>query len=307
MDINWDDARLFLAVAEAGSVSAAARRLQVAQPTVTRRLRELEEALGAPLFARGPGGVALTARGEAMLEPARQMSTWAAELSRTAQQSAGVPEGVVRITAPPGVAKGVLAPFAVTLRRRHPRLRLQVISSVEYLDLGRGQADLAIRMRPVERDESRRDLLVMASTSVPVAAYASASYVASLSSAPTPADIDWIAWGPPLEHLPPSAALSALIPGFEPAFSADDFLVQFAAAEAGVGAIILGDFGPAFAPHALVKVPIDLSAYGPSTISLVAAKRAMGITRVRAVADALVDVFRATRQGLQSGQGSRRR
>ncbi len=134
--------------------------------------------------------------------------------------------------------------------------------------------DLAIRMRPrgAKHDEARRDLVVVHSVDVPIAAWGSADYVASLPTSPSLADIAWVAWAPPYEHLAPSSVLKAVIPNFTPAFAADDFLVQIAAAEAGVGAVVLGD-------------------YGTSTVSLVAAKSAMSIGRIRAVADALVELM----------------
>jgi DNA-binding transcriptional LysR family regulator len=227
------------------------------------------------------------------------MSTWAAELSRAADANSGAPAGVVRVTAPPGVAAAVVAPFAGWLKTRLPGIRLQVLSSVDYLDLARGQADLAIRMRPKgAKHEARRDLVVVHSVDVPIAAWGSADYVASLPTSPSLADIAWVAWAPPYEHLAPSSVLKAVIPNFTPAFAADDFLVQIAAAEAGVGAVVLGDFGgaggSAFVSHRLQKVPLDLSGYGRSTVSLVAAKSAMSIGRVRAVADALVELMQGT-------------
>lgn len=157
--------------------------------------------------------------------------------------------------------------------------------------------DLAIRMRPrgAKHDEARRDLVVVHSVDVPIAAWGSADYVASLPTSPSIADIAWVAWAPPYEHLAPSSVLKAVIPNFTPAFAADDFLVQIAAAEAGVGAVVLGDFGGAgetrFVSHRLQKVPLDLSGYGTSTVSLVAAKSAMSIGRIRAVADALVELM----------------
>ena len=82
MDISWDDARLFLAIAETGSFSGAARRLRIGQPTVSRRLAALEYAVGATLFRRSVDGAALTAAGERLVLPAKKMAEWAGELHR---------------------------------------------------------------------------------------------------------------------------------------------------------------------------------------------------------------------------------
>jgi DNA-binding transcriptional LysR family regulator len=78
MNIPWEDVRLFLAVAEAGSLSAASKRLHTTQPTVSRRLAELEATLGEPLFVRNAQGIALTSFGERLVEPSRRMAEWAA-------------------------------------------------------------------------------------------------------------------------------------------------------------------------------------------------------------------------------------
>src|SRR6185503_18701311 len=86
MDISWEDVRLFLTVAEHGSLTEAARRLQIGQPTASRRLAELEERLGYPLFSRSVEGTSLTSHGERWLEPARRMAEWAGELKLASEE-----------------------------------------------------------------------------------------------------------------------------------------------------------------------------------------------------------------------------
>jgi hypothetical protein len=102
------------------------------------------------------------------------------------------------------------------------------------------------------------------------------------------ADLDWITWAPPLDHLAPTPQLRRLIPGFRPAFAADDFLVQFQAAEAGVGVLFMGQARHSFMlPTTLVKLPLDLPLSG-SELHLIAARTAMEILRVKSVAERLV-------------------
>src|SRR6476620_2640039 len=112
MDITWDDVRIFLAVAETGSVSGAARQLRLGQPTVSRRLAEMEQAIGARLFARGINGATLTSAGERLLAPAKNMAEWAGEVARAVAAEDAEPQGVVRITALPYVCFDFVAPFA---------------------------------------------------------------------------------------------------------------------------------------------------------------------------------------------------
>jgi DNA-binding transcriptional LysR family regulator len=295
MDIPWEDAQLFLAVAEAGSLSAAARRLRVAQPTVSRRLAELEARVGATLFARGVEGATLTGLGERLLEPARRMAEWSAELARTAERTASGPSGVVRITAAPGLAFDFLVPFAAWLRGRLPDVRLEVVSSVRYLDLSRREADLALRFqRPAERG-----VACVTSLELDVAPFAARAYAARFRRrrrGVRPSDVDWIAWAPPLEDVEPNPTLARMVPGFRPAFASDDFIVQLRAAELGLGAIVLGRLRHRFAqPPTLVELPIE---HPPikSALHLVATKSALAIPRVRAVADLLAaELARADR------------
>jgi len=285
MDISWDDARLFLAIAEAGSLSAAAKRLRVAQATVSRRIGELEQVLGEPLFLRGVDGARLTAYGERLLEPARRMAEWATELERAAEKGEAKLEGVVRITAPPGVAFEFCAPFAGFMRQHLPDVRLEVVSTTRYLDLTRRDADLALR----GEKPTQRDLVTLVALEQQGVPFASREYVAKFTKPPRLAEVDWIAWAPPFDAIQPNPLLARMIPDFRPAFASDDFLIQMRAAEAGLGAIFLARTAHRFKRETgLVELPID--GFGPVPIGmyLVSTKSALAIPRVRAVADLLV-------------------
>jgi DNA-binding transcriptional LysR family regulator len=290
MSLAWDDVQLFLAIAETGSLSAAAKRLKVGQPTVSRRLADLEYRLGTQLFQRQVAGAVLTSAGERLLEPARHMAEWAAEVERAAElgESSG-PRGVVRVTAPPGVAFDFVAPFATVVRERYPDLKLQVLSAVERLDLARGEADLALRLQPTVSSE----LVVLGSITTPNAVMVAKSYAARLPRKPKLAELDWIAWAPPFDDVPPNPQLKALIPDFRPAFTSDNYLVQWRACEAGLGAMILGRVRHRFSlPSSLVPLDIDLGPYRESTMHLVCAKSALAVPRVRAVADLILAEFK---------------
>src|SRR5262247_439701 len=104
MDIPWEDLKLFLAVVETGSFSGAAKRLRLGQPTISRRLAELEYGLGYKLFERTASGATPTAAAARLLEPARKMAEWAGEVQRAAAAGDRSPQGIVRIAATPGVA-----------------------------------------------------------------------------------------------------------------------------------------------------------------------------------------------------------
>jgi DNA-binding transcriptional LysR family regulator len=285
MHIPWSEVQLFLAVAESGSLSRAAKTLQVTQPTVSRQLAELEAKLGEPLFARSALGVSPTSFGERMLEPARRMAEHAGEVERVASDAEATPKGVVRLSAPPGVAFDFVAPLAAHMREALPDVRLEVVSTANYVDLVRGEADLALRIKSLERPSAQRDLVFLASEEVAVAAFATREVIAKLPRPFTAADVGWIGWAPPLDHLPPNPQLAARIPGFRPVFASDDYIVQLRAAEAGVGAIVLGRFRSRVAlPTPLVEMDLPLGKL-TVTIQLVAARSASSIPRVKAVAD----------------------
>jgi len=294
VDISWEDARLFLAVAEAGSLSGAARALRLGQPTVTRRLAALEYALGTALFRRSVEGAALTAAGERLVGPAKKMAEWAGELQRAAAANDSTPRGVVRVTASPFVAFDFLAPFAAFVAQKHPGLRLEVSSSVQYLDLGRGEADVALRARA----PSNPDLKVVESLQLESSVFVSKELKARLPKRPKLSDIPFVAWCPPYDAVPPNPQLEAAIPGFTPSFTADNFLVMLAAAEAGLGAMVLGRVKHRFSRESrLVPLDLDLGPYARQTSYLVCAKSALDVPRVRRVVELLQDELKRARRG----------
>lgn len=299
MDISWEDAKLFLAIAETGSLSAAARRLKLGQPTVTRRLALLEYTVGATLFRRSVEGASLTAAGERLVLPARKMAEWAGELHRAAERQDGTPRGLVRITASPSLCFDFLAPFAGFLATKHPGLRLELSSAVQYVDLVRGDADLALRpLAP-----SNPDLVLVHSLVTETAVFVSRALKARLPKQPTLQALPWVAWSPPFDAVPPNPQLAAAIPDFTPAFTADHYLVQLAAAEAGVGAILLNrDLHRFKRETSLVPLDLELGKWAKLPLHLVCAKSALDIPRVRKVADLLVRELSPTRAFVRSGR-----
>lgn len=294
MDISWDDARLFLAIAETGSFSGAARRLRIGQPTVSRRLAALEYAVGAALFRRSVEGAALTVAGERLLVPAKKMAEWAGELHRAAESADSAPRGIVRVTATPFMSFDFVAPFAAFVAQQHPGLRLEVQSQVQYQDLARGEADLALRGRP----PTSADLKLVDTLEVPNAVLVSKALKARLPRKVTLQQLPWVAWAPPFEAVPPNPQLESMIPGFAPAFTADHYLVMLAAAEAGLGAMVLARMPHRFKrPTQLVPLEVDLGPFSRSQTHLVCAKSALDIPRVRRVSELLLEEFQRIRMG----------
>lgn len=150
--MNWDDVRFdwnqvraFLATAEEGSLSAAARALQQTQPTLSRQVTGLEQSLGVTLFERGHRQVQLTSAGLELLEHARSMAASANRIALAASGQSQAIEGRVAITATEMLATHYLPPILRKLRESAPGIVVDVVASDELRDLIRREADIAIR------------------------------------------------------------------------------------------------------------------------------------------------------------------
>ena len=143
--LDWDNLRAFLAVARAGRVAAAARRLGVRHTTVSRRLAALEAQLESPLFYRTTAGYQLTAAGESILANAEAMEQAAVTIGARVSERMGRLQGRVRIAMPPEFASHWLSRHLSAFRRRYPAISLQVLVGTRTLDLSRGEAELAVR------------------------------------------------------------------------------------------------------------------------------------------------------------------
>ena len=143
---DWDDLKFLLAVAEQGSTLAAARALHVNQSTVQRRLAELERRIGRPLVERQQSGYRLTEFGRSLLPQAQRVQQAVQALQRQVTDSAHDTAGVVRVTCPePLVARLTGSTLLERFRARHPNLTIEFVMSDSYLDLAKGQVDVALR------------------------------------------------------------------------------------------------------------------------------------------------------------------
>lgn len=181
---DWNDVRLFLAVAESGSALGAARRLGLNQTTVTRRIDVLERQLGLTLFARRTMGYRLTEDGEALLAVARPMGGMATTIAAEAAKLRRSLSGTIRVTAPEVIFSYFLAPIVAEFRHRHPEVKIEYDASEYLVDLTRGAADVAVRA--TERPHAE-GLVALRLGEVAWTAYCSAGY-AEAYSMPTDPD-----------------------------------------------------------------------------------------------------------------------
>lgn len=183
--MNWDDARLFLAVARTGQILAASRRLGVNHATLSRRVSALEEALKTRLLIRRTNGCDLTAEGEAFLRAAERMETEMLAMQASIGRIDTAVAGTVRVGAPDGFGVSFLAPRLGRLTARHPELKIQLVPVPRSFSLSQREADIAITL---ERPEQGR-LVSSKLTDYTLGLYASRDYLAENGTPETVEDL----------------------------------------------------------------------------------------------------------------------
>jgi len=184
---DWDDLRHFLAVARAGSTLGAARELGTSQPTVVRRIAALEAAVGATLFERRRSGYSLTALGREMLPMAERVEGEAQNVADTLAAHCRRLAGRIRVTASESVGNVLLTPAVIAFRRAHPAIEVEIVITDRFLDLARGEADVAIRATTGTLEDS--DLVARLLSDAPWAVYCSRAYGETAGVPRTPAEL----------------------------------------------------------------------------------------------------------------------
>ncbi|WP_425071668.1 LysR family transcriptional regulator [Sagittula sp. S175] len=172
--LDWSLVQTFLAVGETGSLTEAARRLNISQPTAGRQIRQIEEALDVSLFQRQPRGLALTEAGSALMPHARTMADALHRLSLTAAGRSEKLSGPVRVTASVFSAFHHLPPILARLRTEEPAISIDLVPSNRSENLLYREADIAVRMYRTEQ----LDIVTKYLGEMRLGLYASQSYVA---------------------------------------------------------------------------------------------------------------------------------
>lgn len=191
---DWNHVRAFLATAEKGSLSAAARVLGLTQPTLGRQVSALEDDLGILLFERVGRSLQLTEAGRDLLGHVRAMGAAADRVALAASGQSQSIEGKVRITASEGLSAYILPAALKRLREVAPRLEIDIVAANDIRDLMRREADIAIRhVRP-----EQPDLIARLVRDARAYFYASSAYLSERGRPRTPADLarhDFIGFG----------------------------------------------------------------------------------------------------------------
>ncbi len=198
--LDWDDARLLLALLRAPSLIAGARALGVDKSTASRRIERLEKTLGAKLFVRTREGLRPSVAGERLRTHAERIEAEMLALTSAAIADVETISGRVRIATTEGMAARLVAGGLLDLRAAYPALELEVLGSNRAVDLSRGEADLAVRVAPTT-DPS---LKVRVLGKFPISLFASPTYLRARGLPRTAAQLSGH------DVLMPSAELDAL-------------------------------------------------------------------------------------------------
>ncbi|UVO50463.1 LysR family transcriptional regulator [Sphingomonas sp. SUN019] len=236
---NWDDLRIFLAVAHAQRIAPAARALGIDATTVGRRLARLEAAVGAALFETLAGERRLSEAGQALLQHAETID--AAILSATeGDRGAGV-AGHVRLSVAEGLATHVLSPRLAAFHASHPRIRIDLITASGFLDPSKREADIAVMLaRP-----RNRQLRATRLADYRLRLYATPAYLATHGEPASAAALEahvLIGYVPEHIHAPELDYLSEVHDGLVARLRSTSINVQGAMVASGAGIGILPDF-----------------------------------------------------------------
>jgi DNA-binding transcriptional LysR family regulator len=279
--MEWSDLRIFLAVARAGTLGAAARSLGQSQPTMGRRLRALEAAIGHTLFQRTADGFVLTDEGSAVLEHAERMEEEALAFQRRLAGSDAQLEGMLRLSCSDWFGTCMLAPVLAEFRQRHPKVCVELLSDARLYSLPRREADIAFRIRAFEEPEviSRR-LLHCA-----YAVYARSEAVITVTGGGMGLRV--ITMDTAFAEMPDALWLKRVLPAAQIAMRSNSRLLQAEFCRQGIGLAVLprplGDRIPGIAP-------IDLEEEPPGRDTYVGYHRDLRrLSRMRALLDLVIE------------------
>lgn len=187
-NIPWDDLRTVLAIAESGSLSGAARVMEVSHATVFRRLGAIEGRLGVQLFERSRSGYTSTSAGEDVADTAKRVEAEVVGVERRVAGRDLLPSGNLRVTTTDTLLNGLLSPILAEFRQAYPAITVEVVISNVLLSLSKREADVAVRpaQAPPENLVGRR------AGRIAQAVYGASTTFAGDEEPPDFSELDWI-------------------------------------------------------------------------------------------------------------------
>jgi DNA-binding transcriptional LysR family regulator len=249
--INWDNLRYVLMVANKGSISAAARELEVNRSTVLRRIDTFQQNLNCRIFDRGARGYVLTAEAEKMIDAAREVESTLFDMQRQIAGHELKLEGELRVTTTDSFMLSILGPPLASFQQTHPHIVVEVLVTNHILDLNRRDADVAIRpTRTPDAGLAGRRL-----RDVEFGIYATPALLQSVDTQRI-YDARWIGFVDSLLQTPIGAWFKQAVEPQRICLRCDSFVAVRVAAESGIGLALLpcllGDASPQ-----LTRLPAD--------------------------------------------------
>jgi DNA-binding transcriptional LysR family regulator len=279
--LEWSDLRIFLAIARQGTLGAAARKLGRTQPTMGRRLRALEAAVGHVLFQRTADGFVLTDEGTAILSHAERMEEEALALQRQLAGQEGQLDGMLRLSSSEWFGTCLLTPVLAEFGTRHPKVVVELLTDAALYSLPRREADMVFRIKPFDEPEviSRRLLHITY-----------AVYGKEGTPAPQRGDgsgVRLVTMDTAFSEMPDARWLRGVLPNATVAFRSNNREVQAGLCRKGAGLAVLprplGDATPGV-------VPLDLGEAPPGRNTFVGYHRDLKrLARLRALLDLVIE------------------
>lgn len=277
--MDWNNLHVLVVVSREGSLAGAARALGVNHATVSRRLAALEEEVGAGLVRRLARSTPLTEKGRQIVAFAIEMEDRAKKIERLTKLQPGRVSGTVRLSAPPAVLSETLMPRLAMICEAHPELRLALVADTRITSIEQGDADIAVRLtEPLAQQSIVRKL-----GKITYALYGAARHIGQPEEA-------WrfIGTDQDMAHVPSQKWLVNFAAGRPFALVSNDFHVQKAAAEAGLGIALLPDRIARQSQHLVV---VAAPAPPAREAWLVMHRDVQNTPAIRIVADAISSVF----------------
>mgnify|MGYP006273944393 CR=1 FL=1 len=288
---DWDDLRIFHALVSAGSMNAAARRLGIGQPTVSRRIEQLETRIGARLVTRGADGVELTDVGERIWTQVQIMQSTAGDIERIAHQADRADAGSVRVSAPEGLAGYWISRHLPSFMEANPRITVELITRIEG-ETAPEPADIMLQMT----ESKRMSLVATDLATLHYTSFASRRYLDTYGAPSGLGDVlnhrigDLASYGQQRDHWPKEA--NAIKEMMKPTLRTDSSLSLVEATRSGAVIAMLPTYAARLEPD-LIHVDMELTV--PITLWMVYHPDQRRVTRVRKMLDWLREIFDSAR------------
>ena len=282
--LDWEDVRVFVALARHGSLAATSRVLGINHSTVSRRIQALEEAMGQKLVERRPDGYVLTPAGTRAVAPANEMEGAAAILARGGDDDLS---GLVRVNAPPTLTQAFLVERLARLSAMHPGLDINIASDVRSVSLERRETDIALRLvKPQDGDVMAHHL-----TTIRFGFYGTDRVCGQVEAGDNPI---FVSFDEANAHLPEAAWLQRQFPKARMSFRTNSQLTQAVAARTGAGLALL----PHYVGHTDPYLRLCQIKHEPFTreVWMVTRRNDRQVLAVRTVSEFLVQAFNGEKQ-----------